>query len=176
MKKTALRYGLYGVYLLIAFCLIRYLINPHPTNFDNQEIIGWVGIILSVFFVFFGIKYYRDKQNGGILRFGEGLKLGLLITLFPALLFGIYSVIYSEVLDPAFMDNYYAWQVAQAKSSVPAGELDQHLAKMEKERAMFASPLVQFIAMFLCVFLAGLIVTVISTLTLKRTDRRPAVA
>ncbi len=176
MKRTALRYGLYGVYLLLAFCLVRFLINPHPTNFDNQEIIGWVGILLSVVFVYFGVKYYRDKENGGSLRFGEGLKLGLLITIFPALLFGVYSVVYSEVLDPGFMDNYYAWQVAKVKSSVPAAELQQKLQDMQKEREMFDSPLIQFVAMFLSVFVVGLIVTVISTLVLKRKVRQVAIA
>lgn len=176
MKKTALRFGLYGIYLLFAFCLVRYFINPHPTNFDDQETIGWIGILLSVVFVFFGIKYYRDKENGGILRFGEGMKLGLLITIFPALLFAVYSVLYSEVLDPGFMDNYYAWQVEKVKSSVPAAELEQQLKEMQQQKDMFASPLVQFLAMFLSVFVVGLIVTVISTLVLKRKNSQAAIA
>jgi len=176
MKKTALRYGLYGVYLLVAFCLVRYIMNPHPTNFDNQETIGWIGILLSVFFVFFGIKYYRDKENGGSLGFGEGMKLGLLITIFPALLFGIYSVIYSEILDPGFMDNYYNWQVAKLKSELPPAEFDGQLKEMEQQKEMFVNPLFQFGAMFLSVFVVGLIVTVISTLVLKRKARQVAMA
>lgn len=169
MKKTVLRFGLFGIYTQLALFLISWLIsNSRPENYKTQEVVSWVGILLSVIFVYFGMKYYRDKQNGGTLGFGEGMKLGLLIVLFPSIAFALYSVIHILWLDPQFLDKYYAYEVKQLKASVSATDLGQRLKEMEEQRQMFGSPLVQFVAMFLSVFVVGLIVTIISTLLLKR--------
>ena len=171
MKKTAVRFGLYGVFVLLALFVISWA--TYGENYKTQEIVTWTGIVLSVIFVYFGMKYYRDKQNGGALGFGEGLKLGVLIVLFPAIGFGLYNVIYILWLDPQFLDKYYAYEVNQARASVPAAELNERLKEIQDMREMFASPAVQFIVMFFSVFVIGLIVTIISTLILKR---RPAQA
>ena len=176
MKKTALRFGLYGFYAILIFFMLEWLIfRNNSENFEVREIVGWAGILLSVIFVYFGLKYYRDKHNGGNLSFGEGLKLGLLIILFPSLAFGIFNVIY-VVLDPAFLDRYYNYQLAEIRNTVPASELNQRLKEVQQQREMFDSPLVQFIVMFLSVFVVGLIVTVISTFLLKRKAVKPALA
>ena len=91
----------------------------------------------------------------------------------PAIGFGLYNVIYILWLDPQFLDKYYAYEVNQARASVPAAELNERLKEIQDMREMFASPAVQFIVMFFSVFVIGLIVTIISTLILKR---RPAQA
>ena len=175
MKKTALRFGLYGVYTILALCLISWLLKESdPENYEVREILGWAGIVLSVSFVFWGLKYYRDKENGGRLGFGEGLKLGLLIVLFPAFLFGIYNVLYVMVLDPGFLDEYYNYKVSQLNSNLSAPELQDRIKEIKDTKQMFTNPLVQFIVMFLSVFFIGLIVTVISTLILKRKAAVPA--
>lgn len=166
MKKTAIRFGLYSFFTLVALCLVSFA--TYTGNYKTQEVITWSGIVLSVLFVYFGLKYYRDKQNNGSLSFGQGLKLGLLIVLFPSVAFGLYNLVYIGWLDPQFLDKYYAYEVNQIKSSVSSADLDKRLKEVEEQRQLFGSPLVQFIAMFLSVFVVGLIVTVISTLILKR--------
>ena len=171
MKKTVLKYGLYSLYTMLALFLIFSFV--YGENYKTQEIVTWTGIVLSVIFVYFGLKYYRDKENGGALGFGEGLKLGLLIVLFPSIAFGLYNVIYIEWLNPQFLDNYYAYQVAEVKANVPAAEVDKQLKEIQDMRQMFANPAVQFVVMFLSVFVIGLIVTVISTLMLKRKAPQP---
>jgi putative flippase GtrA len=169
MKKTALRYGLYGILTILAvFFMSWLLLSSRTDNYQTREVVGWTGIFLSVVFVFFGLKYYRDKQNGGSLSFMEGLKLGLLIVLFPSVAFGLFNVFYILVLDPDFLDKYYGYQVEQLKNSVPAAELDRRIKEVQDTREMFSSPFIQFIVMFLSVAAIGLIVTVISTLILKR--------
>ena len=177
MKKTTVRFGLYGVYTLLALFLISWLAyDQQKENYKTQEIVTWAGIVISLLFVYFGMKHYRDKQNGGLLGFGEGMKLGLLIVLFPSLAFGLYNVIHIMWLDPQFLDKYYAFQVKELKASASPAEFDKELIEMQKMKEMFTSPLVQFIVMFLSVFVVGLIVTIISTLILKRKAAQPVLA
>jgi hypothetical protein len=177
MKKTAFRFGMYAVFTMIVFFLLEWLIFRNKSeNYDVRELVGWVGIFLSTIFVYFGLKYFRDRQNNGMLSFGEGLKLGMLLTLLPALAFGIFNVLYILVLDPNFLDSYYNSQVEELRNTLPPAELDSKLKAVQEEKEMFANPAVQFIVMFLSVFVVGLIVTVISTLILKRKVAIPAVA
>jgi hypothetical protein len=169
MKKTALRYGLYGIITILAVFTMSWLfLSSRTDNYEFREAVGWTGIFLSVVFVFFGLKYYRDKQNGGSLGFWEGLKLGLLIVLFPSVAFGLFNVFYILVLDPQFLDKYYGYQVAQLKNSVPASELGLRIREVQDAKEQFSSPFFQFIVMFFSVAAIGLIVTVVSTLILKR--------
>lgn len=171
MKKTVLRYGGFSVLFMVLFFLVEMLIFAQKKDFKVQEIFGWVGIFISTMFIFFGIRYYRDQYNDGILSFGKGLKVGLLILLMPSLAFGIFNVIY-VMLNPDFMETYYNYQVTQIKESLPAGEAALKIQSMEKEKEMWMSPAVQFFGMFLSVFAVGMIVTVISTLVLRRSDKR----
>jgi F0F1-type ATP synthase assembly protein I len=166
---------MYGVYAIFGIFFLEWLIfRNNSENYDVREIVGWVGILLSTIFVYFALKYYRDKQNNGELSFGEGLKLGVLLILLPAMAFGIFNVLYILFLDPNFLDTYYNYQLEQIKKSVPLAELDSKMKAVQQEKEMFESPFVQFIVMFLSVFVVGLIVTIISTLILRRRVTQPA--
>lgn len=166
MKKTVIRYGLFsGLFMFLFFMVDSFLFAS--SNFDTREILGWVGIVLSTIFIFFGIKYYRDRYNNGLITFGKGMALGLLILIVPSLVFGIFNVVY-VALNPEFMDSYYAYQVSKIKASLPAAEAAVQIEQLAKDKEMFGSPAIQFFAMFLSVFAVGLIVTVISALVLRR--------
>jgi len=171
MKKTVLRYGGYSVIFMVLFFIGEMLVFAQKEDFKVQEIFGWVGIFISTMFIFFGLRYYRDRVSDGSLSFGKGLKVGLLILLMPSLAFGIFNVIY-VMLNPGFMETYYNYQVTQLKESLPAGEAALKIQAMEKDKAMWMSPAVQFFGMFLSVFAVGLVVTVISSLVLRRSAER----
>jgi hypothetical protein len=166
MKKAFLRYGLLSALFMTVFFLIDDIILHDYLNFQVREIVGWVGIFLSTLFIYFGIKYYRDRLNNGVVSFGEALKLGLLILVLPSLAFGIFNVIY-VMANPEFLNTYYEVKLAEARALPPA-EVQAAIAEVEKGREMFGNPGVQFLFMFLSVFAVGLIVTVISALILRR--------
>lgn len=167
MKKSVLRYGGLSVLFMCIFFLFSTL-GPFKEDFNAREILGWIGIFLSTVFIYFGIRYYRDRHNNGRLSFGKGLQVGLLILILPSVAFGLFSLIYIE-LNPEFMNNYYNAQVDQIKASLPAAEAMAKIVEMEKQKEIFMHPAVQFFAMFFSVFAVGLIVTVISALVLRRT-------
>jgi Protein of unknown function (DUF4199) len=172
MKKAVLRYGGFSILFVFVYFIIVRLSFRTSTDFPTQEIFGWTGIGVSVLFVFFGIKYYRDRSNAGILTFGQGLKVGLLIVLFPAVAVALFDILYTLLIDPECVNRYYEYETNRLKASLPAEEFRVSVKKMEQEKAFFvSSPFVQFMAMFVMVFAMGLIVAVISTFLLKRRAR-----
>jgi hypothetical protein len=175
MKKTVLRYGVYSAAFILLFFVVEWLIlgTPETADYNTQEIIGYAGIILSLVFVFFGIKHYRDKVGNGTISFGKAMKVGLLICLGPAIMFGLFNVIYILYIDPTFLDKYYGYMLTEMKKQVSEAEYQAEAKKLEDAKRMFASPAVQFGVMFLTVYLIGVVITVISSLILKKKNGRP---
>jgi len=162
--KIITRYGLYSAALLMVLGLISHaFLGTSPDNYGIGEIVGYSSIILSLVIVYFGIRQYRNDHLQGDITFWQALKVGLLISLFPAIAFGIYNVIYVEFIDPEFMDKYYNHQLAQMQASMSKQEFQVAKADMESQKDMFMNPTVQFFIMFLTVWLIGLVISTVSS-------------
>jgi len=169
MRKTFNRYGLYGGVTVIVLYIIDLLIFSDKTaNYSIAEVFGYATIIISLCFVYFGIRYYRDKQNNGMLSFWRGIKTGMLITLIPAVCFGLADVIYITVIDPAFYDKATSIGLLRLKATVPAADYAAKAVAFKEQMDFFRKPPVDFALMFITVAAVGLIITVISTFMLKR--------
>ena len=171
MKKTVLRYGLYASLLMVILSAIDFFVVAKLANFAVQEVTGYLTMLLSMIFVFIGIRYYRDNVNGGTLSFWQGLKIGLLIIIIPSVCFGLFDLLYTEVIHPGWMQEYYAKYLERIKISTPPDKLEAVLKKMNEEKEMFSNPLMQFLLMSLTVFIIGFIVTIISAISLRRNKR-----
>nr|WP_299382748.1 DUF4199 domain-containing protein [Allomuricauda sp.] len=167
MKKTVIRFGLYGALTIcLLFLITWYLLGDLP--FSIQEILGYTSMVISLSFVYFGIKHFRDRENQGQLSFTLALKIGVLISLITALAFGILDVLYTEVLNPDFMEAYYQATVNDMRNALPPDEFEVQLAEIEAQKVMFSSPIFSFGLMFLTVFVIGFIISLISALLLQR--------
>ena len=170
MNKIVLKYGMYGVAVMFIISVSAFFIFKNNHNWEVQEIIGYTTIVLSLLFVYFGIRRWRDKYNAGQLSFAKGLGIGTLISLFPSVGFGLLSWI-EGVIDPEWQDKYYAHHIEKIKKTTPPAELQATLKEIADQREMFSSPFAQFFFMFLTVFVIGFIITIISALILKRSNR-----
>ena len=173
MNKLVLRFGLYATLVTIGIPLLQYffLDKGAEMNYQLGEIIGYSTIILSMVFVFLGIKKYRDENNDGSITFWEALKVGILIAAIPAIAFGLYNWVYIAFLDPEFLDNYYQHYLDQAQATMSVTEFEAEKTKLELQKAGFQSPVVQFVVMFLTVFILGFIVSLVSSIVLKKGEK-----
>jgi heme/copper-type cytochrome/quinol oxidase subunit 2 len=168
MQKIVLRYGLYATLFIVALSALEFFVLNDLLSSTLQEVSGYLTMLLSMVFVFFGLKQYRDKYNNGQLSFGKGMKIGILIVLIPSVAFGLFDLLYTEVLHPGWVDEYYTNYIAKLKASTPPGQLEAALKKANEQKEMFSNPLLQFLLMSVTVFIIGLIVTIIAALTLRR--------
>jgi len=77
--------------------------------------------------------------------------------------------LYTEVINPNWLKDYYGQYMAQIKVSTPPDKLEAAMQKAKESMQMFSNPLMQFLLMAATVFIIGFIVTIISALTLRRT-------
>ncbi len=171
MKKFILRNGLYSAGFLLAVSLLLFVAmggaSGSSDNYGMGEIFGWLSIVLSLSFIFLGIHQYR-RENEGPITFGQVLKMGLLISLFPSVLFALYNIFYIEVLDPQFFEKYYDYQLEQALATANPSEHAEIEKTMAAEYTSFANVPFQTFLMFASVFLIGTVMSVISGLVFSR--------
>lgn len=168
MKPTVFRYGVYSALTILALAAIHFFIVMPNASYETAEVAGYLTMILSMVFVFAGIRHYRDHVNHGSLSFVQGLKIGALIVLIPSVAFGLFDILYTQVINPSWLDDYFTHYAEKVRASAPPAELDIKLKKLEDDKAMFGNPVFQFLLMAGTVFIIGMIATVISALTLRR--------
>jgi hypothetical protein len=168
MKQAVLRYGIYASISILVLAAINLSIVAKTADYFTQEVTGYLTILLSMIFVFAGIRHFRNHVNGGSLTLWEGVKMGILIALIPAIFFGLFDVLYTEVLNPVWKEEYYNHYVQQLKESTPPEKLSGELQKLEEQKEMFGNPAMQFLIMSGTVFIIGAIVSIISSLTLRK--------
>lgn len=172
MKKTVLRYGLYATGLIVAVSAFNMFVLVKIAGEAGQELAGYLTMLLSMIFVFTGIRYYRDHENGGTLRFGEGLKVGTLIVLIPSVFFGLFDLLYTKVINPGWLEDYYGKYMEKIKAATVPAKLEAALKAAQEQKEMFSNPLIQFSLMAVTVFIIGFIVTIIASLTLRKQDAK----
>lgn len=156
MKNLTLRYGLYGATLMVLLFTAMQVIGNEQIPYHTAELIGYITIFLSLSFVFFGIRAYRDQQNGGSITFGKALQVGVGISLFPSIAMGLLTVILFLVKGDAMMEYY--------TKNMPVAEQQQ----MQANLALYSNPFFQGAVMFLTVFLIGLVIAIVAAMVLKR--------
>lgn len=169
MKSTIVRNGVWSSVFLIGIGVIPMLFTglPGPDDFKKGEIIGYSSIVLSMVFVVLGMRQYRN-ENGGSAGYWKLVKTGLLIALFPAVAFGLYNLLYTYVIDPEFLNKYAEYSLAERGAGKIGEELEAVKQAVIDEQKMFENPIIQFVMMFLTVFIIGAVVSLISGFFVKK--------
>ena len=166
MKKTVLRFGLYGAITISVLFILAWVLGGN-LDYSLQEVIGYASMIVSLGFVYVGIKHFRDKENNGMVSFKKALTIGVLISLITALAFGMLDVIYLQ-FNPEFTEEYYTHATEAMRTELPQAEFETKLAELEAQKELFSNPIFSFLLMALTVFIIGFIISLISAVILQR--------
>jgi hypothetical protein len=168
MKKIVLTFGVLSglVSAALMFATLPFL---EKIGFDKGLIVGYTGIVLSLLFVYFGVRSYRDNKLGGKIAFGRAFGVGLLITLISCVFYVISWQVLSRNFMPDFADQYGARAIEDARK---AGATEEKLAATRAEMAdmkkMMNDPILGSAMVFIEPFPVGLLITLISAAVLKK--------
>ncbi len=151
---------------MIVFTAIQCYNNK---DFSGNMLLGYTFMLIAFSFVFVGIKNYRDKFNQGLITFKKAFKIGILITLVGSTFYVISWLIAYYFYVPDFMDKMVDFSINSAKTSgKSAAEIAELATKMEEYRELYKNPVMVVLFTYLEIFPVGLIVTLVSSLILKR--------
>lgn len=178
MIKNTLVYGLIsGAIVSILMLVSISFMDPEGggVDMDMGMVIGYASMLLAFSLVFVGTRNYRDKFNNGIISFAKAFKVGILIVLVASTIYVISWMIYYFAFMPDFIDQYSAYIInGMVEKGASQAEIDKMVVEMQDFKEMYNNPLFNAIFTYMEILPIGLIVTLISSLILKRKQSKVA--
>jgi len=166
MKKNIIIYGLIAGIVVSSLMLLNVNTN---TNFDSSLLIGYASMLIAFSLVFVGIRNYRDKYNNGVISFGKAFKIGILIVLIASTIYVVAWLIDYFYFAPDCMERYCAHTIDELKASGASQvEIDKQTKEMANLTTMLKNPFFNAMMSYMEILPVGLVVTLISSLLLKR--------
>ena len=170
MKKTIIRYGLFGAFSGGALFLSGILLG-HELDYSIQEVVGYVTIIAALSFIYFGIKHFRDRQNGGQIRFAQGVVIGLSITALVGLGIAVADYLYISVFNPNFAQEFLEVSIEKLNDNYSGQELRDRTDQLRKDVKAYGDSFSLALIMFVTVLIIGTAISIISSLVLKTSKK-----
>ncbi len=159
-SSTVFTYGLYLGIASIVFSLITFY-----GGMMGNTYFSYLGYLLLVVFIFLGLKFYKEKENAGVLRYGQGVGLGVLISLVGGVVSSIFTYVYFVFIDPSKHTELLAViQEKQLEAGVSAAQLEQ----AEGVMSAMMSPAAMVIFGIIGSLIGGLIISLILSAILKK--------
>jgi hypothetical protein len=176
MIRLFLRYGIIaGLIVAIPMDWRMLSMKAGAEHGSNELLIGYLTMLVGLTAVFFGIKHYRDKVLGGVIKFGRAFVVGLGISAVAGLIYAIGWEIALNFMSYDFTASYAKTMVDQA---VAAGATPEQLAKATADAAaftkMYSNPFLRFPMTFIEIFPVGILVSLVSAALLRNSRFLPA--
>ena len=171
MKRNILVYGLIAGIVVAVLMLfnVNYIGETGKVSYNTSLLLGYATMLIAFSLVYVGIRNYRDKYNGGVISFGKAFKIGIMIVLIASTFYVVAWLIDYYFFVPDYMDKYSAHMLDELKASGASQvEIDKETMKMAEMVTMLKNPLFNAMMTYAEILPVGLLVTLISSLILKR--------
>lgn len=161
MLKISLKWGGISGGIMVALLLISHFLFPttDPAQFDAAEIYGYAAMVASLAILYMAILEMEKSGSPGPSQWQKILACSGAAVV-AGFIFGLYNVFYTSVLNPEFLDTYYDYYISQLP--VQSGpDYEEKVAALEADKAMFMSPLTQFLVMGATVVAIGIPMSVL---------------
>ena len=176
MKKNIITYGLIaGIVVSISMLFsVNYISHVEgKVDYNTSLLIGYASMLIAFSLVYVGIRNYRDKYNGGVISFGKAFKTGMMIVLIASTIYVIAWLIDYFFFIPDFMEKFSAQELADLKASGASQQkIDSEAKEMADFARMYKNPFFNAMMTYVEILPVGLIVTLISSLILKRKNKK----
>ena len=173
MQKNIIIYGLTAgivVSILMLFTTNYLSYCAGNVDYDTSMLIGYASMLIAFSIVYVGIRNYRDKYNGGVISFGKAFKIGIMMVLIASTIFVIAWLIdYFFFMPPGFIEKSSVHMLDELKASGASQvEIDEKTKEIANFNRMYKNPFFNAMMTYAIILPVGLIVTLISSLILKK--------
>lgn len=153
MLNAIFKWGSISGLIMVFVILIGNLLMgaSSPENYGTSEIFGYTTMIVCLGIIYLGLNEARETR----VTLWQKIILGVGISAVAGAIFGIYNVIHTSYIDPAFIDNYFDYYISQLPMQ-SGPEFEAQLAELTSQKEMFSSPIMQFFVMASTVLLIGI--------------------
>ncbi len=174
MLRTILIFGL-AAGLVVTLPMDVVIAGGAPGFASGSMLFGYAMMLLALSLVFVGVKRYRDRALGGVIRFLPALLMGLGISVVAGVIYTLGWEVTLAATHYTFADSYAAGMVhaAQAKGASPAA-IARAVQAGNEFKAQYANPLYRLPMTFIEIFPVGVLVSLIAAGLLRNSRFLPA--
>jgi hypothetical protein len=173
MLRTILIFGLLAG-AVVAVPMNLMMIFGKEGDGSHSLFTGYALMLLAFTFTFVGVKHYRDRALGGVIRFLPALLVGLGISLVASLIYVIAWEITLHATNFTFMADYSQAMIERARARGDSPEaLARLTAEMQAMQVKYANPLFRLPMTFAEIFPVGLLVSGVSAGLLRNSRFLP---
>ncbi len=164
--KTAFKYGGLAGLLIISLMVVSYSVFGMQSSIWGM-IVGFALMFFFLSLIYFGIKKFRNQEQGGVIRFSKAFLLGLTMSAFAALVYVFVWEIYTLFTDNNFISVYTEHLITLEKEKgVQGEELAAFVDKVNVMKDRYGNPFYRMSITFTEIFPVALFVTLVSSLML----------
>jgi len=175
MLRTIFAFGIAaGLFVAVPMCLMLAL-NPDPGAMSTSQVTGYLIMLVALSLIFIGVKRYRDRVRGGVIKFVPALMVGLGISAVAAAIYVIGWEITLSVTNFAFAETYAQGAIDAAREKgASAADIQQVTTRMAEFREQYANPFFRLPVTFIEIFPVGVVISLISAALLRNSRFLPA--
>lgn len=175
MTRSILTYGLIAGVIVGAPMIVMGLLGWYGAPSTQSMIVGYAIMIVALTAVFVGVKRYRDREKGGVIKFLPAFLMGLGISAVAGVIYVIAWEITMQIMPGNFIETYAAAHLAEQEAAgATAAELEALRAQMAAMVESYANPLFRWPITFVEIFPLGVLVSLITALLLRNDRFMPA--
>ena len=164
--STAIIFGGLAGFLVISMMITSFTVFGLRSDASSQTV-GFLLMFFILSLIFFGLKRFRDRAQGGVIKFTKALMLGLAMSLFAGLAYVTIWEIYMASNEGQFISEYTDHLIAMQKTKGISPEaLTEFTDKMAVMKTNYANPLYRIPLTFTEILPMGFIVSLVSALFL----------
>lgn len=168
MKKIVFTYGLISGAILGLMLVITGLFCGGESFARYGMLIGYASMVVSFSLIFFAIRTYR-QQHENVISFGRAFGIGMLVLLIAAIIYVIAWALVYHFLIPDFVDKMAAGELAKLQEAhAGAAEIQKLNGQMDTIREAYKSPVLFSLLTFIEPLPAGIVITLICSLILRK--------
>jgi Protein of unknown function (DUF4199) len=175
MQRTILLFGV-AAGLIVAIPMFTLLmLDSRHESWGSSQFTGYSIMLVALSLIFFGVKRYRDKELGGVIKFLPAFLMGLGISLVAGVIYVAAWEVTLMATNYAFANEYAAAMIESLRAKgASAAEIEKATAQMAEFSKMYANPLFRLPLTFIEPFPVGVIVSLITAALLRNPRVLPA--
>ena len=164
-----------GLIVISAMIAVFVASSGQPEMGQHSEVLGYSIMLVALSMIFFGVKSYRDRELGGVIRFLPAFMMGIGISVVAGIIYVLVWEVYMAFTHYTFMDAFVSSYIAQQKAAgVTGSALEKIVAEMESMKVQYANPLFRLPMTFMEIFPVGFLISLLSAAVLRRPGVLPA--
>lgn len=154
----------YGIILGVIGIIVHLALYASGKLLELNWINSLVWFIALIVLTVMGIKKFKEA-NGTYISWGQGLKIGMGITMVSAIITVVYILIFTNVIDPSFQDRAIEVQKqAWTDAGLTDSQIEDSVAMVKK----FQGPVISSAIMLAVSAFFGFIISAITAAIMKK--------